>query len=960
MKFVLLILISLSAFAGDPIIWGPNKAKNVTNELQFQNGLQLLTGALDPSVTAVNASPGSLYFASSGTTYVKQDSGLSTNWLPFGIATTGSLTTINGQSGPNVSIATGSSGTDFNISAGSNIITLNIPTASASNRGLLSTSDWSLFNSKEPSITSGSTSEIWQGDKTWIAKTSLPVSTATQTALDLKQDAATAATDSELAAGLATKEDTITPGTSAQIWQGDKTWIAKTSLPVSTATQTALDLKEDLSNKSTSTSLGTSNTLYPSQGAVKSYVDTGLATKEPAITTLPLSKGGTNKNMTAVAGGVVYTDADSQEVTTAGTSGNVLQSNGSSAPTWVKKSISGKAEASSAVTLEQIVVPNKQLSSVGNNNERRIETGNKNILSNPSFEDFGGIGAGTDWSVAPTGTNALDSVPIDGAYAIKVTTTSQAFELTQDSTLYQAQFADGVQGLASIRVKTSISSTPIYVCSRQAGTIGSTTNGCVQVQANGKWGLYKVPFILGGTSNGISIHSNSVAVSGDIWLDDAFVGAVDLKQDINVVGSTTSFTPTITNATGGITNYTATGKYRQVGDVLEVSGVIKFSAASAAFTDVNIVLPNSYTVDTSKIPSTGVSDFSVGDGAIYDSGLLLLPAKVYYVNTTSMNLRFYKTASGTNPVNVGASDVISNTAPITFGASDTISFNFKVPVTQLSGASSVYTAQNADTDWQSCGHTTSDFTGFGTVTNIETQCKRQGGDLLMKGKFTVGTPTATEARLALKLSNVSLTSKNTSTIPTIQLAGDHTRNTASTTYFRGVTLIEPSVTYITFSQQSSTQNAQTKLNGDAVSGTGSVIAFDARVPINGWDNSNVIIGTFKDVMTSQGSNTADIQSVYFGSGTNCLTACSTGTCSICRQRGTKITSVTFSSTGTYDINGIDGTKYECSGSAFTGGNYGVVIQDLGASTSTKARVLTGAYTTGANAAGAQVVCIGTP
>lgn len=43
--------------------------------------------------------------------------------------------------------------------------------------------------------------------------------------------------------------------------------------PVSTATQTALNLKEDLTNKSTNTALGTSNTLYPSQNAVKVYAD---------------------------------------------------------------------------------------------------------------------------------------------------------------------------------------------------------------------------------------------------------------------------------------------------------------------------------------------------------------------------------------------------------------------------------------------------------------------------------------------------------------------------------------------------------------------------------------------------------------------------------------------------------------------------------------------------------------
>ncbi len=49
---------------------------------------------------------------------------------------------------------------------------------------------------------------------------------------------------------------------------------------------------------------------------------------------LGLSRGGTNKNLTAVNGGVVWTDADSMEVTAAGTSGQLLQSNGAAAPSW--------------------------------------------------------------------------------------------------------------------------------------------------------------------------------------------------------------------------------------------------------------------------------------------------------------------------------------------------------------------------------------------------------------------------------------------------------------------------------------------------------------------------------------------------------------------------------------------------------------------------------------------------
>jgi hypothetical protein len=46
--------------------------------------------------------------------------------------------------------------------------------------------------------------------------------------------------------------------------------------PISTATQTALNGKEDKSNKSTDVNLGNSDTLYPTQLAVKTYVDSNI------------------------------------------------------------------------------------------------------------------------------------------------------------------------------------------------------------------------------------------------------------------------------------------------------------------------------------------------------------------------------------------------------------------------------------------------------------------------------------------------------------------------------------------------------------------------------------------------------------------------------------------------------------------------------------------------------------
>jgi hypothetical protein len=65
--------------------------------------------------------------------------------------TTG-LTALNGLTAQVQNFATGTSGTDFGISSSTSTHTFNLPTASATNRGALSSADWTTFNGKQNAL----------------------------------------------------------------------------------------------------------------------------------------------------------------------------------------------------------------------------------------------------------------------------------------------------------------------------------------------------------------------------------------------------------------------------------------------------------------------------------------------------------------------------------------------------------------------------------------------------------------------------------------------------------------------------------------------------------------------------------------------------------------------------------------------------------------------------------------
>jgi len=102
--------------------------------------------------------------------------------------TTG-LTALNGLTTQVQNLSVGTTGTDFAINSSSETHTFNLPTASASNRGALSSTDWSTFNNKQNAL--GFTAENVANKQTDLtaSATKYPTVNAVNTGLALKQNA---------------------------------------------------------------------------------------------------------------------------------------------------------------------------------------------------------------------------------------------------------------------------------------------------------------------------------------------------------------------------------------------------------------------------------------------------------------------------------------------------------------------------------------------------------------------------------------------------------------------------------------------------------------------------------------------------------------------------------------------------------------------------------------------------
>lgn len=120
------------------------------------------------------------------------------------------------------------------------------------------------------------------------------------------------------------------------------------------------------------------------------------------------------------------------------------------------------------------------------------------------------------------------------------------------------------------------------------------------------------------------------------------------------------------------------------------------------------------------------------------------------------------------------------------------------------------------------------FTGFGTESNVGFVWRRVGDSIEIQGRFTAGTPTATEARISLPS---GLTSSDSTKIQSTRMVGYFQKDTADTD--QEAVAIEASKTYVVFFTQGSVASL-TKRNGNGLAGVGTSVSLYCTVPIAGW------------------------------------------------------------------------------------------------------------------------------
>lgn len=188
--------------------------------------------------STTNMSLGGLFYDSINATgtsgQLLSSTGTSTLWKTVSSSGVFATTSINGLATTTFVFATTTTGTDISFSTSTAGVFLNVPTASALNRGALSSTDWSTFNNKAPTANPTFTGVVRTG---LASSTAITVGTLHATNTALFSGIATFASNARITYGSSTAFTIGTlHSTSSALFSGVATFASNTRMTYASST----------------------------------------------------------------------------------------------------------------------------------------------------------------------------------------------------------------------------------------------------------------------------------------------------------------------------------------------------------------------------------------------------------------------------------------------------------------------------------------------------------------------------------------------------------------------------------------------------------------------------------------------------------------------------------------------------------------------------------------------------
>lgn len=246
------------------------------------------------------------------------------------------------------------------LSSGGTAPDISIPQANGSTDGYLSSTDWNTFNGKQDALSAGTGISIASNTVTNTAPDqtvalnagtgigvtgTYPNFTIANTAPSSGGTVTSIATSSPITGGTITGSGTIgiqdasadgtTKGAAAFTASDFNAASGVISLDYTNGQKASGSQSGFLSSTDWTTFNNKGNGTVTSVGATSPLSSSGGTTPSISLGTVPIANGGTNATATPTNGGVAYGTGTAYAFTTAGTSGQILQSNGAAAPSWV-------------------------------------------------------------------------------------------------------------------------------------------------------------------------------------------------------------------------------------------------------------------------------------------------------------------------------------------------------------------------------------------------------------------------------------------------------------------------------------------------------------------------------------------------------------------------------------------------------------------------------------------------